>query len=120
MEPGTTVRLKADPGRVGIITGKVRERAGKKSWQVRFPDGASYYREVHLEVLSDVEEDPVELLQKGKLGRARDLRGNLTHIRLTGRLANLIYSMDTTNTDFYAYQFKPVLNFLDVNGIRLN
>jgi hypothetical protein len=31
MEPGTTVRLKADPGRVGIITGKVRERAGKKA-----------------------------------------------------------------------------------------
>ena len=121
MDPGTTVRLKADPGRVGIITGKVRERAGKKSWQVRFPDGASYYREVHLEVLSEVEEDPVELLQKGKLGRARDLRGNLTHIRLTGRLANLIYSMDTTNTDFYAYQFKPVLNFLDApsNGLLI-
>ncbi len=29
MEPGTRVRLKADPGRIGIITGRVREKAGK-------------------------------------------------------------------------------------------
>lgn len=121
LEPGTTVRLRADPGRLGIITGRKRERAGKTLWQVRFPDGTSYYKEVHLEILSEVEEDPIELLRKGKLGRAKDLRGNLTHIRLTGRLANLIYSMDTTNTDFYAYQFKPVLNFLDApsNGILI-
>jgi hypothetical protein len=75
LEPGASVRLKADPGRVGIITGKKRERAGKVLWQVRFPDGTSYYREVHIEVLSEVQEDPIELLRQGKLGRARDLRG---------------------------------------------
>ncbi|MEZ4528705.1 MAG: hypothetical protein R2941_22555 [Desulfobacterales bacterium] len=68
-------------------------------WQVRFPDGADYQNEVHLEIISDNDEDPIELLRKGELGRSRDLRGNLTHIRLTGRLANLIYSMNTTNTD---------------------
>jgi len=37
----------------------------------------------------------------------------MTHVRLSGRLANLIYSMETTNTDFYAYQFKPVLKFIN-------
>jgi len=53
------------------------------------------------------------MLQKGQYGHVGDLRGALTFYRLSGRLANLIYSMDTTNTDFYAYQYKPVLNFLD-------
>ncbi len=113
MKPGTTVRLKADPGRIGIITGKTRQRAGKTSWQVKFPDGPDYQREIHLEVILDNDEDPIELLLEGRLGRARDLRGSLTHIRLNGRLANLIYSMNITNTDFYPYQFKPVLNLLD-------
>ncbi len=55
----------------------------------------------------------MDLFKQGKFGRARDLRGAITHIRLSGRLADLIYSMETTNTDFYPYQFKPVLNFLD-------
>jgi hypothetical protein len=27
-------------------------------------------------------------------------------------LADLVYSMNTTNTDFYAHQYKPVLSFL--------
>jgi len=113
METGTRVRLKADPGKVGIITGKSRELGDRIHWQVSFPDSMDYHREEHLEVISGETDDPINLLQKGKLGRARDLRGNLTNIRLNGRLANLIYSMDTTNTDFYAYQFKPVLNFID-------
>ena len=34
----------------------------------------------------------------------------------SGRLANLIYSMETTNTDFYPYQFKPIINFLNSPG----
>ena len=107
--------MKADPGRVGAVTGKTRELSGKIYWQIRFPDGFEFYQEIHLEALAD-EKDPLELLSQGKFGRAKDLRGNITHIRLTGRLANLIYSMNTTNTDFYAYQFKPVLNFLESPG----
>lgn len=119
MEPGTTVRLRADPGRVGIVTGKTRIRSGKTLWQIRFPDGADYHRDVHLEIISNEDDDPIELLHHGKLGRAKDLRGSLTHIRLNGRLSNLIYSMGTTHTDFYPYQFKPVLNFLDAPGSGL-
>ncbi len=115
-EPNTHVRLKADPGRIGVTTGKSRCRAGKTLWQVRFHDGTEYQRGSYLEAIIDENDDPLDLLAKGKFGRAKDLRGGITHIRLTGRLANLIYSMDTTNTDFYAYQFKPVLSFLDAPG----
>ena len=121
LDKGTIVRLKADPGRIGFLTGKTRELGKILYVQVRFPDGTEYHNINQLEVIEDEFEDPIDLFVKGKFGRARDLRGNLTYIRLNGRLANLIYSMDTTNTDFYAYQFKPVLNFLESpsNGILI-
>jgi len=116
MPAGTRVRMIADPGRIGVTTGKRRERAGRTYWQVNFPDTTTMILESQLEVLASDIEDPLDLLAAGKLGRARDLRGNLTYMRLNGRLANLIYSMETTNTDFYAYQFKPVINFLESPG----
>lgn len=116
MIPGTRVRIKADPGRCGVITGKKRERVGRSYWQVMFPEGPDFILEAQLEIVPDETEAPEDLVQQGKFGRARDLRGLLTHIQLNGRLANLIYSMETTNTDFYAYQFKPVINFLESPG----
>lgn len=121
MEPGTLVRLIADPGRVGVVMHRTRQRAELTYVQVRFSNSTDFVLASQLEQIPDGMEDPFELFRQGRLGRARDLRGNLTNIRLTGRLANLIYSMETTNTDFYAYQFKPVLNFLDSpsNGLLI-
>jgi superfamily II DNA or RNA helicase len=114
MNPGTMVRLTTDPGRRGITTKKSRARGGRLFWLVAFLDGSQQYiSEKQLETVSTEMEDALDLFKQGKFGRARDLRGAITHIRLSGRLADLIYSMETTNTDFYSYQFKPVLNFLD-------
>ena len=113
MNPGTRVRLISDPGRVGTTTGKLRKRDGRVFWKITFSDGSQYISEKQLEIIQADIEDGLELLNLGKFGRARDLRGAITHIRLSGRLADLIYSMETTNTDFYPYQFKPVLNFLE-------
>src|SRR6185369_2901864 len=61
------------------------------------------------------------LLRNTQFGTADDLRRTITHVRLTGRLADVIYSMEATNTDFYAYQFKPVLKMLlsPSNGILI-
>lgn len=121
MKAGTRVRLKANPGRMGVIIGEPKFRADRKKYQVQFPDGANWHSDSQLEIIEDISNDPLELFEQGSLGRAKDLRSNLTHVRLNGRLANLIYSMETTNTDFYPYQFKPVLNFLDSpnNGILI-
>lgn len=113
LSAGTLVRLVADPARIGVVTKLKREVASKTYYQVQFPDRANFYLASSLELIRGEPVDPLELLGQGRVGRARDLRGALTHIRLTGRLADVIYSMETTNTDFYAYQFKPVLNFLD-------
>jgi len=121
MEPGTRVRITTDPGRRGITTGRSRVRPdGRVLWQVTFPDGTNYIPQGQLETVPQ-QEDPRDLLAEGRFGRSRDLRSTITHIRLNGRLADLIYSMEITNTDFYSYQFKPVLTFLDSpsNGILI-
>lgn len=41
------------------------------------------------------------------------LRQTLARIRVTGHLADMVYSMEATGTDFYAHQFKPVLKLLN-------
>lgn len=121
LAPGTIVRLKSDPGRQGVITGKHRTQAGVRKYQVGFPEGKTFQPEYELEEITDDDSDWGTLLESGRFGRVRDLRRNLTHIHLSGRLANLVYSMDATNTDFYAYQYKPVLSFLDSpsNGLLI-
>ena len=111
--PGTLVRLKSDPGRQGVLTGKVRVQAGISKYQIAFPEGKTYQPEYELEVVEDDSSDWEYLIEQERFGLVRDLRRSLTHIHLNGRLANLVYSMDATNTDFYAYQYKPVLSFLD-------
>jgi len=110
---GTRVRLLGDPTRIGFLSGEQRARRGRALIQVKFPDMTSWVPADQLEAMPLERESPLDLLSAGKLGRAVDLRRALAHVRLTGRLADVIYSMETTNTDFYSYQFKPVLRFLN-------
>jgi len=121
MEAGTPVKLISDPGRKGTLTGKSRTIAGRCHYQVRFPDSVQYVPEDQLEPVPEARENPLDLLEAGKLSLTRDLRRIITHVRLSGRLANLIYSMGISNTDFYAYQFKPVLKLLEsaTNGLLI-
>ena len=116
MEAGQQVKLISDPTRIGSLTGKVQNIGSIRRLQVHFPDGYQFYPDKMLDLVS-TSEDPLELLKQGNFKGIDHLRGALTHSRLSGRLANLIYSMETTNTDFYPYQFKPVLNFLDSPNI---
>jgi len=114
-ETGNLVRLKGDPGRVGILTGKERH-AGSRYLQVRFGDGTQWIPADELEVVRPEGDSPLDMLRRGRLAGPADLYRTLTHIRLSGRLSNFIYSLETTDTDFYAYQFKPVVKLLQSAG----
>lgn len=107
------VRLVHDPTRIGILTGREQSRQNRRLLQVQFPDGVRWIPESQLEKVSDLRLSPLDMLEAKKLGRPVDLRRTLTHVRLSGRLVDLIYSMEATNTDFYAYQFKPVVKILE-------
>ena len=115
-ETGAHVRLKHDPGRIGVVSGRTREYGGIRRWQVVFAEAAQYVPADQLEAVKDGGDDAIDLLQRGRLGHELDLRRTITHARLTGRLADVIYSMDTTGTDFYAHQFKPVVKLMNSAG----
>lgn len=114
-EKGTEVRRIDNPGKTGATTGLVRPRGSLNYYGVRWQDGSNdYVAEDQLEeVSSTISKDPYELIESGRYGRAEDLRRSLTHVHLSGRLANLVYSMGVTNTDFYAHQYKPLLTLLE-------
>ncbi len=111
--PATQVRLVHDVGRMGTVaSGNPRGRNGRWLIPVQFSDRREFIPEDQLEPLPEGRMDPLTLLGSGRLISPRDMRRTLLHVRLTGRLADIIYSMEATNTDFYAYQFKPVLKLL--------
>lgn len=109
---GTRVRVKTAPDKVGTLTGRMRERAGRTRYEVDFGAEREYITESNLEEAMQTP-DIFALLQSGRFGSVVTLRSALTHTRLTGRLADVIYSMEASDTEFLPYQFKPVLNFLD-------
>lgn len=122
MQPGDKVRLKANPGRVGILGNETDGPPHRFRVLVTFTDGEEQFvLKNSLEKVDRASAGPYAMVASGRYGRVEDLRGAITYYRLSGRLANLIYSLNTTNTQFLAYQFKPVLQFLDSpsNGILI-
>ncbi|WP_066660703.1 MULTISPECIES: SNF2-related protein [unclassified Sphingomonas] len=112
-EAGARVRLKNDPAVVGVIADRLPEvRAGRTFFQVELPTGRRSLPANQLEPVAAAPDALVDL-RDGKLSAPADLRRALTHLRMTGRLADMIYSMGATNTEFHAYQFKPVLKLLN-------
>ena len=108
-----SVRIKDDPSKIGVATDVVREMNGRIYRTIRLSDGQlKAFLESRLEPLLDAP-DALSDLAAERFSAAGDLGRLLTHIRLTGRLADLIYSMEATNTDFHAYQFKPVVKILN-------
>lgn len=114
LQPGDKVRLIANPGKIGIVGNETDGKPPRLRWLVTFLDGdEEFILSGSLEKVEKAPRGPNDLMRAGRYGRASDLRGAITHYRLSGKLANLIYSLNTTNTRFLAYQFKPVLQFLD-------
>ena len=120
INPGDQVRIKSAPDKIGVAIRAI-ERNGVTRWEVRFPEGpVQRLPQGNLEIVSD--DDSIEkFIADGQFGGIQTLRLAITHARLTGRLADIVYSMESTNTEFFPYQFKPVLNFLDspVDGILI-
>ena len=114
MNPGDKVRVVDNPSRVGTLSSEPAAGAGiRRRLLVNFSDGEEFVLAASLEKVPRETRDPYELMSRGDYGRTLDLRGAITYYRLSGKLANLIYSLNTTNTQFLPYQFKPVLQFLD-------
>jgi SNF2 family DNA or RNA helicase len=110
---GQEVRIKANPGHRGVTTGKTRPSGTRLLVQVQFsPNEKSYKPYKLLEPCGELD-DLFGLLKQGKFSGADDLRRILTFEKVKGQLTNIFYSMESSHTDFYPHQFKPVLKFLE-------
>ena len=113
MNPGDEVRLRHNPASRGVLQ-RSRQRATGLHWYIGL-DGqrARWVPESQLELAPSVPDTPLDLLETGEYGTPADLRRILTHIRVSGHPADMLYSMEATNTDFKAFQFKPVIKVLE-------
>lgn len=112
-QPGQDVRIKANPGRRGKTTGKVRRAGSRTLVEIQFGPAEKTFKPKNLLELCSDDESIEGLLRKGRFGGPDDLRRILTFEKIKGELTNVFYSMESSQTDFYAHQFKPVLKFLD-------
>lgn len=112
-QPGTCVRSRYDAGLVGETTGRIRDDGDGLMAQVRFPG-----QQPRFEMAEDLEPADVELDRHGQVlggqfASASHLRKRLVSVQLAGQLSEMIYSLDTTDTQFMPHQFKPLLALLD-------
>lgn len=112
-QPGRRVRSRYDTGLVGESTGRTRDDGDGLMVQIRFPG-----QQPRFELAEDLEPADVELSDRdqvleGKFASAAHLRKRLTSVQLAGQLSEMIYSLDTTDTQFMPHQFKPLLALLD-------
>jgi superfamily II DNA or RNA helicase len=112
-DPGMVVRLKHDPSRAGQITGDTRIQAERCYWAVRMANGSGIDWLPEAQLVADTDTaDAFDDFKNGRFSPPEALQRLLLHHRLTGRLREIIYSMDVTDTEFHAYQFKPVIKVL--------
>ncbi len=108
------VRLRADPMKNGVTTGKTKRVRNRTLIEVEFgPGERKFKREQELEIIPTVDEKLTELLLKRRWGGPDKLRGVLSLQKVSGELTNVFYSMESSRTDFYSHQFMPVMKFVE-------
>jgi SNF2 family DNA or RNA helicase len=106
---GTRVRVVGAPERQGTVSGN---STGTKV-RVEFDNGRTTLMDPEYLEPVPVSVDALSELAAGLFQGPVSLRRNLLHQKLDGRLQEVLYSMDASNTTFYAYQFKPVIKLLE-------
>ena len=108
-----------NPGQPGQYTGQWRKAGPHIMVQLSFPGGGTSYRPLSsLEAIRS-SGSMAERLRRGHFGKVRDLQRLITYEKLKGTLHEVIYSMEAAQIDFYPYQFKPVLKFINSPTERL-
>jgi len=116
---GDFVRKKRNPGMAASVVEGPIDDAGDILWKVRLPDGSVRKWEAGTFELVPQKETIADLLRKAQFGRKSDFSQLLTFHRLDQPLTNNIYSLHSNRIDFYPFQFKPLLKFIDSPNQRL-
>lgn len=110
-----------NPGQPGQYTGKSKTAGPHIMVQLAYHDGSTIYRPLaSLEPMgSNRIESLTDKVRRKRFGDVRDLRRLITFEKLKGTLHAVIYSMEAAQIDFYPYQFKPVIKFINSPTERL-
>ena len=111
------IRLVNNPSKIGVIRDdepNIKEN-GRITWVVKFDNGrVQNVPEEELELYETIEDLTLsEMVQEQRFSYISDVQRVLSETKINGNLSDILYSMDLTNTDFYAYQFKPVLKIIN-------
>ena len=112
MSEPVKVRLKNDPSRSGLWLGEQQGEGNREKWRIHTNGRTEWWPKREIAILKSEPDNPRDLLRAGKFSPPAHLRRVLSHVRLSGRLIDYVYSMDATLTEFHAHQFKPVLKIL--------
>lgn len=111
---GLRVRMRSEPTRVAITTGKTRQAGPFFLAQIEFgPNEKPYKRIEELEIISDDSEELEDFLATRKWSGPDALRRALAVEKIRGQLTDVFYSMESSRTDFFPHQFKPVMKFVE-------
>jgi SNF2-related domain len=112
-DAGLKVRLRDNPGRQGTTTGRSKKAGSVLMVEVDFGPNEKLFKRYEFLELATTEAGLFDLLEAGVFGGPSDLRRVLTFEKIKGELTNIFYSMEASNTDFYAHQFKPAMRFIE-------
>jgi ERCC4-related helicase len=116
--PKTKVRVKADPAKIGYTTGNKKCTGSFVYWEVDFTVEKRNYLENQLEEVQETL-GPESLFESGMFGTPENLRNVVVLEKLRGKITNMFYSMNISSAKFLAYQFKPVLKFIESASGRI-
>lgn len=119
--PGDWLIDRNNPGQPGQYTGKWLSAGPHVMIQLSYLGGGIGKRPLAcLEKMAHTFTGTIEeRLRLGHFGKVRDLQRLITYEKLKGTLHEVIYSMEAAQIDFYPYQFKPVLKFINSPTERL-
>ena len=103
-----------NPSRRGRFTGRWSPAGTHIMIELKYETGEVKRRPMSmLEPVGDTTGVSIEEnLRNGHFGNIRDLQRLITYEKLKGTLHEVVYSMEAAQIDFYPYQFKPVLKFI--------
>jgi len=113
--PGEWLVDENNPGRPGIFTGNTQVQGPFFLIELEYgPSDRRFRPAQYLQSVNHNDDDSLDSrIKAGNFGKLADFRKLITFEKLQGTLHEVIYSMESAQIDFYPYQYKPVVKFIN-------
>lgn len=113
------VRVKAERDKIGVVTGLLPQINQQNWYEVFFHIGdIRNLPELGIEAAPE-KADIITLLKASSFSKKETLSKLITYTKLSFPVRNNLYALGSSRTEFLAYQFVPLLKFLDSRNQKL-